>query len=179
MHDNSALLLTGAPGIGKSTVIAKVIEALGDQTGGFYTREVREQGRRTGFELVTLGGQRARLATTHRRHGFARPVPFGRYMVSLDGIERLAVPAMRLAAHEGLIVVVDEIGPMELLSDRFTEVVLELLAGEVPLLGTIVARHHPVADRIKALDGITLLQLTLENRDRMPSELVDALRGST
>ena len=57
-----ALLLTGRPGVGKTTVVRRVVERLSRPTGGFYTCELREGGRRTGFEIVTLDGQRATLS---------------------------------------------------------------------------------------------------------------------
>ena len=76
------ILLTGRPGTGKTTAIRHVVDALGDRAGGFYTREVRAVGRRTGFELVTLAGEAAVLA--ENAHPFEDPPfrmnnPFGQF----------------------------------------------------------------------------------------------------
>jgi nucleoside-triphosphatase len=86
---SKTLWLTGRPGVGKTTVVRKTIALLDDRTaGGFYTREMRRQGRWVGFELVTLNGEVATLATT-LPHTFANAQPFGRYTVNLDAVERV------------------------------------------------------------------------------------------
>lgn len=164
-------LLVGPPGVGKSTIVARVVEALGPRGGGFFTREVREAGERVGFEIVTLDGRVAPLATTRAPSGYAQPHPFGRYTVNLEALDRMVVPLLREAAAARRIVVVDEIGPMELLSERFAATIMELLEGEQALFGTIVARSHPLADRIKAHPRVTLLPVTRENRERLTGEL--------
>jgi nucleoside-triphosphatase len=75
------LLLTGAPGCGKTTVLERVAEQLGDlRLAGFLTLELREHGQRVGFEAVGRGGKRAILA--HVR--FRSPVSVGRYGVEPD-----------------------------------------------------------------------------------------------
>ena len=166
-----ALLLTGSPGVGKSTVIQRLVARLGPAAGGFYTRELRQAGRRIGFEIVTLAGRRDYLATTNPAVTFSRTASFGRYRVNLAGLDTLAVPALRRAAAEEQVVIVDEIGPMELLSSQFGEVVQELLDGPALILGTIVQRRHPLADRVKAHPRVKLIQVTPANRDRLPTEL--------
>jgi nucleoside-triphosphatase THEP1 len=140
------ILLTGRPGIGKTTAIRHIVAALvactqlrwgrlhpapqEEGAGGFYTREVRAGGRRTGFELVTLAGETALLATKDPDETFDRPVPFGRYRVNLDAIDAVGVPALLDALDQGQVVVVDEIGPMEILSPRFRDGILRILASE-------------------------------------------------
>jgi nucleoside-triphosphatase len=133
------------PRIGKTTAIRQVVNALGDRAGGFYTRKLwregRASGRRMGFELVTLDGKTALLATKDRDPtggsgvAFGRPAPFGRYRVNLDAIDVLGVPALLDALGQGQVVVVDEIGPMEILSARFREAILRILEGDVAIVG--------------------------------------------
>jgi nucleoside-triphosphatase len=165
------LLLTGRPGSGKTTALRRVVAALGERAGGFYTQESRAGGRRTGFELVTLDGERALLATKDRDAVLARPAPFGRYRVDLEAIEGLGVPALLGALERGQVVVVDEIGPMEILSPRFREAILRILEGEAAVVGTIVQRPQPFADRVKAHPRVRVRTLTAENRDELPVEI--------
>jgi nucleoside-triphosphatase len=55
------LLLTGRPGVGKATIVGKVVSRLGTRAGGFYSTESRERGRRTRFRLVGLDGSEGTL----------------------------------------------------------------------------------------------------------------------
>jgi nucleoside-triphosphatase len=170
------ILLTGRPGVGKSTVVQEAVAAIGVDAGGFYTREVRHGERRTGFELVTLGGVAVPLAQT-RPHSFTWAQPFGRYSVNLDAIERVAIPAMREAWENKRLVVIDEIGPMELLSGSFHRIVLQILESDVAVLGTLMKKSHRLADVIRRHPAVTLIEVTLGNREHLPQELVKQFAG--
>ena len=101
-----ALLLTGPPGCGKTTLILRAAERLGERAGGFYTTEVRQSGKRVGFNIVTLDGARATLSHVT----LSSPHQVGRYGVDVEALERVGVAALRKAARSRLVVVVDEIG---------------------------------------------------------------------
>jgi nucleoside-triphosphatase len=123
--------------------------------GGFYTEEIRGGGVREGFRLVTLEGETAVLAHIDL------PDPFrvGKYGVDVAALDRVGAKAIRKAIEEKRLVVVDEIGKMELFSTAFQETVAQALEkGRV--LGTIMLAPHPVADRIKALPQVRVLLLT-------------------
>lgn len=152
---NRVILLTGAPGSGKTTLLRRVIAELDRPAGGFYTQEIRDRGVRQGFEIITLDGRRGLLAHVDIQD---RP-RVGKYGVDLTTLEMLAVTSIREAIANEALVVIDEIGPMEILSEPFRQVVLDALQSESPVLGTIVQRRQPFADRIKALPGITLLEV--------------------
>lgn len=163
------LLLTGRPGIGKTTVIRKVVEALGDRVGGFYTEEIRGPGGRKGFRLITLDGDEAVLSHVDFRG--PRYPRVSRYGVDVETFTRVGVAALRRAMQEGRILIVDEIGKMELFSAPFKETVLQAVSGPHIVVATIMARPHPWTDALKQLPTVTLWELTLENRDRMPEEI--------
>jgi len=169
-----AWLLTGRPGVGKTTCLRRVLERLGRQAGGFLTEEVRVGGARVGFALVTLDGRRATLAHVERR-GAPR---VGKYGVDVEALDRVGVPAIRRAVEAGWWVVVDEIGKMELASAAFQTTVEDALASASPVLGTVMAAPHPWADRIKASPGVTLIEVTAANRDRLPARLLDRVGPS-
>jgi nucleoside-triphosphatase len=110
----SVLLLTGAPGIGKTTVIGRVAERLkGRKLGGFYTEEIREGGERRGFCLVGFDGTERVIADI----GFPKTHRVRKYGVDVGGIDE----ATELLADDPAVQVylVDEIGKMECLSERF------------------------------------------------------------
>jgi nucleoside-triphosphatase len=170
-----ALLLTGRPGVGKTTVIRAVVARLGARAGGFYTEEIREQGRRTGFRLIALDGPTGTLAGVDTRS----PYRVGKYRVCLEDLERVGVAALRRAVDRAdlSVVVVDEIGKMELFSPAFREAVLAALESPKPVLATVMARPQPWVDALKARADVTVVEVTLDNRQAMPGRILDWLHG--
>jgi nucleoside-triphosphatase len=155
------ILITGRPGCGKTTLIGKIAARLGERAGGFITREIREGGIRQGFELITLDGHRATLA----RVGLPSHVRVGRYGVDVEALERVGLEAVRRALEAGRVVVIDEIGKMEMASPAFCELVVRALDSPSPVLATIHAHPHPFTDAIKRRPDIRLFELTPANRD--------------
>jgi nucleoside-triphosphatase len=164
------LLLVGRPGIGKTTVVRAVVEALGEQAGGFYTEEIRGPGGRKGFRLVTLDGQETVMAHVNLR-GRGRP-RVSRYGVDVGAIERVGVTALRRAMREGRILVVDEIGKMELFCGAFKDAVLRAVNGPCTVVATAMARPNPWVDALKAMPNVTLWEVTAGNRDDLAERVV-------
>jgi nucleoside-triphosphatase len=169
----AALLLTGQPGVGKTTIIRSVIGRLEGRAAGFYTEEIREEGRRTGFRLVTLDGRVGILASVNR----SGPYRVGKYGVHLDELDRVGVQALQAAVTRPRVslVVVDEIGKMELFSPAFREAVQAALDGPKPVLATVMAGSHPWADRLKARPDTVLLHVTRANRHTLPEQVLSWL----
>jgi len=171
------IAITGRPGVGKTTLIERVL-ATGDlDAGGMLTREIRVCGRRVGFAVVDVAtGAEGVLAHVHRSRG----PKVGRYTVDVDALERVGIAAVHAALRSKKLVVIDEIAPMELSSEAFVPAVEEALANDCALL---VATHanadHPVAHRVR--QELQLYRVKLGNRDRLVDEIVDALnsRAST
>ena len=165
------IFLTGVPGCGKTTTIQKVLTLIPRKASGFITQEIREEGRRKGFKITTLDGREAIMA-----HVDIRGKPrIGKYGVDLRAIDEVAVKSLRCALDEGNLTVIDEIGPMEILSERFCQIVIEILNRDIVVLGTIVKRSLPFTDRIKALPNVILLEITKENRDSIVERLHELL----
>lgn len=163
------LLLTGRPGVGKTTVIKKVAGALGDRAGGFYTEEIRgSTGRRQGFGLVTLEGDEAVMAHTDLR-GQGRP-RVSRYGVDVEAIEDAGVAAIQRAVAADKIVIVDEIGKMELFCEAFKAAVDEAVESENPVLATVMRGSRPWVDELKAKEQVEVWEVTVENRDTLPEQ---------
>ncbi len=165
------LLLTGRPGVGKTTLVRRVVQRLGRPAGGFYTRELRQHGRRIGFEIETLAGETAILAHVDIRSRYR----VGRYGVDVEALERVGVPAVRNALQQGWLVVIDEIGKMELYSEAFKAAVLEALDSPIPVLATITQSRHPWAERIKRRADVAIIEVTRENRDALVEVLARRL----
>jgi nucleoside-triphosphatase len=101
----------------------------------------------------------------------------GKYGVDVASLDRVAVPAMRRAIRECDIVVVDEIGKMELLSPAFREVLLEALNSERRLIGTVMLQPHPFADKVKHDPRVEVLLVSKANRDQVLDKVTNWLRA--
>jgi nucleoside-triphosphatase len=169
------VLLTGRPGCGKTTLIKRVVNHLPRRAGGFYTEEIRDGGTRAGFKIVTLDGEEAVFA-----HGdFAAaggPDRLGKYGLDLSALESVGVEAIREAVRARQLVVIDEIGPMEIRSTIFRDAVNEALDSELLVLATIFARPLPFTNAIKSRPNVTLIEVRSDNRERLVSELSDRFR---
>lgn len=170
------ILLTGRPGCGKTTVVRRVIDGIGPgRCVGFYTEEVRQRGRRVGFDVVTLDGRRGPLA----RVGAPGP-RVGRYGVDLASFERLAVSALEVGLRTpSLLLVIDEIGKMELFSPRFVELLEPVFDAQAPhaVVGTVMSGRHRQVDALRRSLGVRVVAVTVENRDRLPRQLIAELEA--
>ncbi|XP_074629699.1 cancer-related nucleoside-triphosphatase homolog [Acropora palmata] len=184
------VLLTGSPGVGKTTLCRKLFEVLkekGIQIQGFYTEEVRTcpKGSRVGFDVVTLNGQRGVLARIKgdSRTPRGRTSPsVGNYMVDVKSFEQLALPTIKISSVSNTVVVVDEIGKMELFSQSFINLVRELFASpQATILATVpITKQRPIpfVDELKCREDVTLIEVTRTTRDDLVSEVLRMLETS-
>jgi nucleoside-triphosphatase len=164
------ILLTGPPRCGKTTVVIKVAERFPGRAAGFYTREVREEGRRVGFEIVTLAGQRAWLSHVD----IPGPHRVGKYGVSLKNLEEVALPALEPRPGVDLILV-DEIGKMECLSPQFVAAMERLWTAPVALVATVAEKGGGYIARVKGRPEAVVITVTPGNRDQLPDRIISRL----
>jgi nucleoside-triphosphatase len=164
------VLLEGRPGIGKTTVVRRLATLLRDagvRLGGFVTDEIRAHGRREGFMVEALSGDRGVLAHVE----LPGPPRAGRYGVDLQTFERIALPAL----PSGGVAVVDELGKMELASAPFRDAVSALWDRNVAVVATVQSHHHPFTDAFKQRPDVQALRVTEHNRDALPDRLAARL----
>lgn len=166
------ILLTGKPGVGKTSVIKKILPLVGMDAGGFFTEEIRVMERRMGFRIVTLDGTDGILAHIECNSNYK----VGKYRVDLDSFEKVAIPALENAIKNKSIVVIDEIGTMELFSMRFKELVSKILNSEKTLLCTIKENGDAFTEDIKKRKDVTLVTVNYENRETLPEKVFEMLR---
>jgi len=166
-------LLTGRPGTGKTSLIKQAVSEFKGEAGGFYTEEIRSQGTRLGFKLVTLDGQEAILAHVdiHSRYRVSK------YGVDIDSLDRVGVSALNQTAEQCDLVVIDEIGKMELFSASFREAVLQIIGSGKRVLGTIMLNPNPWADAIKRQPQVNLVEVTRTNYQQVLDDLRNWLRA--
>jgi nucleoside-triphosphatase len=159
------LAITGQPGVGKSTLVQKCANASRHKVGGVLARDKRVKDRRVGFELLDLGSGAMGMLADETGDG----PQLGKYRVRLDDLDRIGARAIEEALHSDLIVV-DEVGPMELSSKRFVTAVEKAIASDKPMLVVLHQwSQHPLAKKIRKT--FRVITLTNENRDRIADEI--------
>jgi nucleoside-triphosphatase len=166
------ILLTGHPGVGKTTIIMKLIEKLKIPAGGFYTEEIRENNLRMGFAVATLSGFKGVLA--HRN--FKSRYKVGQYGVGVYTLNRIGVKEIQMCLMEKKLIVIDEIGKMELLSPQFQSVVEKALDADNPVLGTVTLARHPFVQKIAERSDVKITEVTKENRDQVFKALLKDMK---
>ena len=166
------VLLEGRPGTGKTTVVARLADLLRARriaVAGFVTHELREGRRRVGFELETVAGERAVLAHV----SFSGPPRVGKYGVDLAAFERVALPVLELAAAD--VVVIDELGKMELASERFRDSVERIFDSPANVVATVHVFRNPFTDALKQRGDVERVRVTQAVRDGLPEQLAARL----
>ena len=167
------IALTGKPGVGKTSVIKKIIPMLGTSAGGFFTEEIRVMDRRMGFRIVTLDGKEGIMAHVDCNSNYK----VGKYRVDLDSFEKVAIPALENAMKDKSIIVIDEIGKMELFSAKFRELVRNILDGEKLLLCVIKENSDVFTEEIKSRGDVSVVTVNYENREGLPEKVLDMLKA--
>ena len=164
------VLITGYPGVGKTTLIIKLAQALKDKAPikGFYTEEVREAGQRVGFRLTTFAGQEDWLSHVNIRS----PYRVGKYRVNLAGFEHLVVPLLESSQATPTVFIIDEIGKMECFSEKFRKAAINALDAGNVVLGTIAVGGTDFIREIKERKDIKIYEVTVQNRDVLPEYLI-------
>ena len=167
------LLLTGSPGVGKTTVLLKAVQTLkatGYSVGGMISREVRSSGERIGFEILDLGDtKRGWLAHVNNPSG----PKVGKYVVNLNDLDGIGADAIVKAVERFDVVCIDEIGPMELFSVDFKNAVRRAIESEKLVLGIV---HWKATDRlidaVKSREDTEIVPVTIENRSTLDGFIV-------
>ena len=171
------IVLTGEPGIGKTTVVKKVVDIIKDIAVGFWTEEVRDRKtkKRTGFKIVTTEGKEILFASKT----FTSKKIVGSYGVNVERFESLAIPIIKRAMScKNCIVVIDEVGKMELFSRKFRDILREILSDRKrKYLITIPIRDvHRIVAQLRRDPDTILIEVSKENRETLPEDIVEMLK---
>jgi nucleoside-triphosphatase len=166
------LLITGRPASGKTTVFRRLVDELRHLNPvGFFTAEIRKDGRRKGFSLSSLDGRTGILAHVDFRTGYQ----VGKYGVDVAGFEAFIDP-LPVSAPETGLVMIDEIGKMECLSDRFTKIISDILNSEKPLIAAIAQKGGGLIAELKKRSDVQLFTLTRENQEEIVVRICSMFR---
>jgi nucleoside-triphosphatase len=162
------ILITGVPGVGKTTLIKRISYELQHlHPAGFFTEEIRVEGVRKGFSLVSLDGRRATLSHT----GIVSHERVGKYGVDIVAFEDFLDHISFFNQDVGVIII-DEIGKMECISDRFNKLLMTILKQERPVIATISMKGEGIIKEIRKRDDVKMFVMTHSNRYSLLPEIV-------
>lgn len=173
----SKILITGPPRCGKSTLISKLIahyEKLGKETRGFLTPETKQDGKRIGFDVLDIEtnnkGILARTGNLKSQYNLGRYYVFLKFLESV--ISNLEVNKISLET----IVIIDEIGKMELFSNQFKNWILRMFQSDLTIIATIGQKlHHPIKTQIQEIPNIILFEVSRESQDKMFEKIISLI----
>jgi nucleoside-triphosphatase len=167
------VLITGVPGIGKTTIIRQLAEELESlRPVGFFTEEIRETGSRVGFALAGLDGERRVLSHLNVRSRYR----VGKYGVDLEAFEAF-LGNRRLCDPGNRLVIIDEIGKMECLSPLFRQEIIGILNSEIVCIATIARKGNEFIESIKERPDVILFEVTLKNRSKIAATILDRIQS--
>ena len=166
------ILLTGVPGCGKTTAVMKIIANLEHKrVAGFYTQEIRQNNTRKGFRWTSLDGAHGILAHVDIKSSLR----VGKYGVDVADFEKSVVPILDAQQTDAELFVIDEIGRMECLSEKFVAMVRRLFTSEKSVLATVAQKGAGLISEVKHYPGVGLFTLTRDGRDKTAAEVLQIL----
>ncbi len=170
--------LSGLPGVGKTTTLEKTISMLeeeGYKVGGMLTEEVKEGNRRVGFYVLNWM-TKEREIFAHR--DFESRYKVGPYGIKIDVLDAVGVKALEMAMDQADVIVIDEIGKMEVESKKFVATVREILELDKHMILTLHKKsRNPLLQEIRRRDDIRMLEVTPINRNLLPFKIVKLIKG--
>lgn len=170
--------ITGLPGSGKTYVLLKVIEMLGDsglRIGGMINEPIDDGRRKTGCSVRNLEtGETEVFASAD----IESRIIIGKLGVDVEALEKVGVNAIRLAAEECDIIVIDEVGKLEVECPAFIDAVKEALDVGKPMIITLHKKsRNPLLQDIRRRDDVRILEVTPTNRNLLPYKIIHLMNG--
>lgn len=168
------LLIVGRPGVGKTTLMRRLAGSLrGRPIDGFLTEELREADQRQGFWLSPLDGRQILLAHKRMEGGLR----VGPYRVNTSVLDDVAVPVIHRAIQHAFVLLLDELGKMELCSDQLEQAVQDALDHGPSVVATAGVAPLPFLQSVKRRKDVELIPLTAANRGLVEEELTARLQA--
>jgi nucleoside-triphosphatase len=166
------IIIIGKPRTGKTTLIKELISTLKKESVfGFYTEELRKEGKRKGFILKTMAGEEKLLAHVD----FGGRLRVSKYGVDLSAM-KIGIKEIERGMEKRGLIIVDEIGKMELFMDEFKSVLLRVFDGGYDILATMGIIDDPFTNEIKRRKDIECLTLTRENYPSLKAHIMERMK---
>ncbi|GAB4314950.1 MAG: NTPase [Methanobacteriaceae archaeon] len=169
------ILLTGKPGIGKTTVLTQIqnhLQKNNYRIGGVYCPEIRENHQRVGFKIIDLMTNSEGILS----HINCKGPRLGKYKVNLSDLDDIGTSAIYKALDQSDFLLIDEIGPMELLSQNFCQAVLEAFNSPKTVIAVIHKKsRNQFILKLKNRDDVKIFDINKRNRDSIHKDVINQL----
>ncbi len=178
MGETVKIGLTGLPGSGKTSTLLKLVEMLEEEgkiVGGMITEPIIESGHRVGLVIINkMSSEKATLAHL----GIESKYMYGKYGVDLTVLENVGVKALVDAEEKADIIIVDEVGKLEVESEKFVDEVKNVLDADKAAILTLHKKsRNPLLQDIRKRDDIRILEVTPINRNLLPYKVMKLMKG--
>jgi len=150
----------------------------GVMVSGIITKEARIDGERTGFKIRSLiSGVEGWLATKAAGAG----PRVGSYTVNIPDLEKIGAASLQHAARgDAPLVLIDEVGPMEMTSETFRHSLLEVFkSGKTTVASVKYGSHYQEVEQVSKLGESRTIVISRENRDSLLPQLTAIIDGAT
>lgn len=169
--------ITGLPGSGRTELLLTLVDMLEAENlkiGGVVTEPIREGDTVTGFKMIDYMTKEESVIAGTRITSRARIDEFG---IDLDALGILAVNAIKRAVYHSDLVIIDEIGRIQLKSEYFNKAVLNALKASKPIIMTIYRKSRSsLLQDIRRRDDIRMLEVTPVNKGILPFKIFKVLK---
>ena len=161
------IFLTGKTGVGKTVIIEQVLKKISLSYGGFQTKSYLKEGKRVRFKIIDLATKKEEIIALRSEEGI---------IINPEGFERLGVEAIEQALKEKKLIIMDELGFMELSAPNFQNKVWEALRSDKPVLGVIKMHKNDFLDKIRGCRYVRIIPVTENNREKIKDKLERMLK---
>ena len=162
-------LIVGDRGVGKSTLIHRVLKNLNRTVFGFETKKEEQlEDPIRGCPIYIYDAGKAHFQTPNNLIGYHKERDIPAITAAFD---RYASKLLEVTPEDA-VVELDEIGFLEAKSDAFCQAVLHLLEGKNPVIAAVKNREHPFLDAVRNHPNARCFYITAENRDALYEEVL-------
>lgn len=174
------ILLTGKPGIGKSTVIEKFIRLNTLPSTWVVTTAILqpETGLRLGFQANNSDGEE-QIISHKKTIQSDKVIGENRVDVDIEAVDAMFANALDQAIQSNeKLVIIDEIGPIQLLSEEFSDSLKHAFSTHADIVASIHYSDERLSEYRTSPNNL-LLEVTEDNRNMLPDALVAITKNLT
>ncbi|MGY4686404.1 nucleoside-triphosphatase [Petrotoga sp. DB-2] len=171
------IFLTGFVGVGKSTIISKVIKQLSLNISGFSVAREGKKNNWNSFYLIdasSLSKDNQPRKNEFNRFAFRNDYSKN-WEINIQVFDKIGVQLLTNIDHAD-VVIMDELGRFELTAYQFQKKVKEVLNSDKPVLGVIKDESNAFLDDIRNRKDVQIFRVTLENREEVYKEVLSLIK---